>query len=231
MNKWLRRKRNSHGYGVQSPNDFFFVQHVLRGQSPYYAYTALHELYKIVKADAVPLYREEIYRILFRLTDYVHPEAMIEVGSGAGLSICSMTMACPMHSCVAINAEDRQHSEVKRVCMLCPQIIDRVGDEVALLGEELQERGKVEFLHIGHTLRYKEIVQIALPYVCDKTLIVIDGIHENAEKRHWWKSLQESALTGVSYDLGTLGLLFFDHSRYKNAYWINIKKKRLFRSI
>lgn len=226
MNKWLRRKRNSHGYGVQSPNDFFFVQQVLRGQSPYYAYAALHELYMAVKANTAQLSREEIYRILFRLTDYVHPEAMIEVGSGVGLSTCSIAMARPAHSCIAINAEDSLHSEARRVC---PQIAVRVGDEVALLSEELQHRGKLEFLHIGHTPHYKEIMQHALPYVCDKTLIVIDAIHEDTEKRHWWKSLQESTLTGVSYDLGTLGLLFFDQSRYKKAYWINIKKKRLFR--
>lgn len=42
MNKWIRRRRNTLGYGVQSPSDFYFVQHVLREQSSYYAYEAIH---------------------------------------------------------------------------------------------------------------------------------------------------------------------------------------------
>ena len=43
-NKWIRRKRNSLGFGVQSANDFYFVQHVLREQLPYYANPEKHPL-------------------------------------------------------------------------------------------------------------------------------------------------------------------------------------------
>ncbi len=227
MNKWIRRKRNSHGYGVQSPNDFFFVQHVLRGQSLYYAYTELHQSYRAAKSSHTdtPLYREEVYRMLFRLTDYVHPNAIVEVGTLTGLAVCSMALARPNVPCIAIGTGSMD------TIPLPPQLTIKKGDEIALFGEELQRRGTIDCLHIAHTPHYREVVEMALPHVCDNTLFIIDGIHDNKEKRAWWNSLRESPLTGVCYDLGAIGLLFFDKSRYKDTYWINIKKKRFLRRL
>ena len=227
MNRWIRRKRNSHGYGVQSPNDFFFVRHVLRGQSPYYAYAELHQLYQAAKASCpdISLYGEEVYRLLFRVTDYVHPEVIVEVGTRIGLAACSMAMARPMGHCVAIGAEGMNVLPVPSHFTL------RKGDEMALFSEELQHLGIIECLHVAHTPHYREVVEMALSHVCDKSLFIIDGIRDNAAKRTWWRNLKESPLTGVCYDLGTIGLIFFDKSRYKDTYWINIKKRRFLRRL
>ena len=224
MNRWIRRKRNSHGYGVQSPNDFFFVQHVLREQSPYYAYAELHKIYQAVKASLphVPFSSEEVYRLLFRLADYVHPEVLVAVGDESELAACSMTMARPAKRCVSICAKETESLPIPTSFEV------KKGDEMAIFGEELQCLGTVELLYIAHTPHYKELTQLALSRVCNKTMFIIDGIRENREKRLWWQSLQESPLTGVSYALGTEGLLLFDKTRYKDAYWINIKKKRFF---
>ena len=227
MNRWIRRKRNSHGYGVQSPNDFFFVRHVLRGQSSYYAYAELHQLYQAAKASCpdISLYGEEVYRLLFRVTDYVHPEVIVEVGTRTGLAACSMALARPMGHCVAIGAESMS------VLPILLHLTLRKGDEMALFSEELQRIGSVECLHVAHTPHYREVVEMALPHVCDKSLFIIDGIRDNAAKRTWWRNLKESPLTGVCYDLGTIGLIFFDKSRYKDTYWINIKKRRFLRRL
>ena len=227
MNRWIRRKRNSHGYGVQSPNDFFFVRHVLREQSPYYAYTDLHQLYQKAKATHphAPLYREEVYRMLFRLTDYAHPYTIVEVGTHTALAACSMAMARPSVPCIAIGTEHM--SPITQP----PQLTPKKGDEIVLFGEELQRLSTIEYLHVAHTRHYREIVEMALPHVCDNTLFIIDGIRDNKEKLTWWRSLKKSPLTGICYDLGVIGLLFFDKSRYKDTYWINIKKKRFLRQL
>lgn len=227
MNRWIRRKRNSYGYGVQSPNDFFFVRHVLRGQPSYYAYAELHQLYQAAKASCpdISLYGEEVYRLLFRVTDYVHPEVIVEVGTRIGLAACSMALARPMGHCVAIGAESMS------VLPIPSHLTLRKGDEMALFSEELQRIGSIECLHVAHTPHYREVVEMALPHVCDKSLFIIDGIRDNAAKRTWWRNLKESPLTGVCYDLGTIGLIFFDKSRFKDTYWINIKKRRFLRRL
>ena len=78
-------------------------------------------------------------------------------------------------------------------------------------------------LHIASTDYYREAVEAALPYVNNHTLIIISNIQESREKQAWWKELKESPLTGVSSDLGHMGLLFFDKARYKASYWITLK--------
>ena len=205
MNKWIRRKRNTLGYGVQSPSDFYFVRHVLRGKSPYYAYAELHEAVKRSSTKNAP--DEELCRLLFRLTDYVHPEVILQVGTAPELAAYSMALARPTARHIAIDAGKKGD------------------DEVRTFAQTIQETAQIELLHVARTPYYKDIVTLALPHVCNKTLFIIEGIRESKEKRMWWKGLQQSPLTGVSYDLGTMGLLFFDKTRYKDAYWVAMRKR------
>lgn len=220
MNRWLRRKRNSLGYGVQSPGDFFFVQHVLREESPYYGYATLRKMEKTCAAD-MPCYPEATNRLLFRLANHVHPETIVEVG--AGLSIFAMAIACPSARCVAITPSSAVACAMQPLLPGYPLIEIKNTDEMAIFTQVLHEKGTIGLLHVAHTPFHREIVEAALPHTTDHTLFVIEGIRDSKEKQDWWKGLQENRLTGISYDLGTIGLLFFDRSRHKDTYWINLK--------
>ena len=219
-NKWIRRKRNSMGYGVQSPSDFHFVQHVLREKSPYYAYTLLDEIADKCGSQS-PCYPIAVYRLLFRLANHIHPGTIIEVGGG--LSIFAMGMACPSAKCTAITSAETHVDIIYPLQSARPGVEIKSGDEIAIFSQSLCEQQGIGILHIAHTPHYREIVEAALPYVNDRSLFIIEGIYDNKEKRKWWKSLQESTSTGISYDLKSIGLLFFDKSRHKNSYWINLR--------
>ena len=223
MNKWIRRKRNSHGYGVQSPTDFYFVQHVLREEMPYYGY---HELQQAEGefSTSLPRYSMPINRLLFRLANYVHPRHLIEVGTGAGLATYAMAIAVPSGRCVTIDNSHQCAEEVVSALARFTQVTVLNGDEMALLSQLLQQVEVVELLHVAHTPHYREVVEMALPRVGDDSLFIIEGIDADTDKRAWWKMLQESQHTGVSYDVDSVGLLFFDKARYKDRYWISLKK-------
>lgn len=219
--KWIRRKRNSHGFGVQSPNDYYFVQHVLRERLPYYAYEELDGLSEQL-AQYGPNYSVPVCRLLFRLANFLHPHTILEVGSGSGLSAYSMVQALPLSGhCIALTGADVAPHVADN-----PQIEVRIGDELALFRDALQELPTLGLLHIAHTDYYKQCVELALPHVTDATLFVIEGINDNAEKRLWWRSLQESRQTGIAYDVGSVGLLFFDRSRHKDAYWVALRDRQ-----
>lgn len=223
MNKWIRRKRNSHGYGVQSPTDFYFVQHVLREEMPYYGY---HELQQAEGRFPIsqPQYAMPINRMLFRLANYVHPQQMIEVGTGSGLAAYAMAMAVPSGRCTTIDSPHQQAGEVASALAHLEQVTVLNGDEMALYSQLLQQVDAVELLHVAYTSHYREVVEMALPRVTDRSLFIIEGIDADADKRIWWRALQESQLTGVSYDVGSVGLLFFDKARYKDMYWVSLRK-------
>lgn len=226
INKWIRRKRNSLGFGIQSPNDFYFVQHVLREKSPYYAYTELHKMQQQLPTD-LPHFSEEVYRLLFRLTNHIYPHTIIEVGTGTGLSACAMVMAHPMSECITIDGAIPASQQAIRDKLLAnfPQITVKNGDEMALFQQILSAKEHIGILHIAHTVHYKEVIKLALPYATSNTLFVIQGIRNNDEKRIWWETLQEERHRGVSYDLGDIGLMFFDQSRHKDMYWVNLRSK------
>lgn len=225
INEWIRRKRNSHGYGVQSPNDFHFVQHVLREKSAYYAYAELHKSIDALPPH-LPHYPEHIYRLLFRLANHAKPKTMIEVGTGAGLSAQALAMARPSGQCITIASPNEHSKEVATILAHHPQVTTLIGDEMALFEQVLQEIGTIELLHIGHTSHYSEVVERALCHVNDNSLFVIEGLRDSAEKQAWWRSLQNNHNTGVSYDTGSVGILFFDKTRYKHNYWVSLRKHK-----
>lgn len=222
MNKWIRRKRNSWGYGVQSPSDFYFVQHVLRERSPYYGYEvlgALEERY----ASLLPSYPSATNRLLLRLADYAHSALVVEVG--ASLSTLAMVLGHPAARHIAITAEEACHAALRPLLASYPQVEVRKGDEMALFGQLLHEASPIGTLHVAYTERYREVVDAALPHMADGSLIIIEGIADSREKHAWWQSLQESPSTGISYDLGHIGLLLFAPTRHKQNYWINLRKR------
>ncbi len=221
MNKWIRRKRNSWGYGVQSPSDFYFVQHVLREKSPYYGYSEIEEL-KEKHSAHLPLYSEGINKLLFRLANYTQAKSIIEVG--AGLSTYAMTLGRPSARCIAITSSEPCKRAMQSLLNEHPQVEIKEGDEMDIFCNLIQELGTIGLLHVAHTDHYREVIDAALPHVTDQSLIVIEDICSSKEKYDWWEELQKSSQTGITYDLGNIGLLFFNSSRHKNNYWINIRK-------
>ena len=105
-----------------------------------------------------------------------------------------------------------------------PQVEIKKGDEMDIFCNLIQELGTIGLLHVAHTDNYREVIDAALPHVTDQSLIVIEDICSSKEKYDWWEELQKSSQTGITYDLGNIGLLFFNSSRHKNNYWINIRK-------
>ena len=219
-NRWIWRRLNSAGYGVQSPNDFYFVQHVLREKAPYYAYAVLKELHEQYAA-CLPCYPEAVCKLLFRLTNHVHPSRVIEVGSG--LSSLVMAMACPTAQVVSIASSSLCSEAMQPLMPHYPQMELKTGDEMVLFCQSLHTLGPIGMLHVAHTPHYREVVDAALPQATDHSLFVIEGIRESKEKLAWWNGLMKSHSTGICYDLGLLGLIFFDRSRHKETYWIKLR--------
>ena len=88
---WCCRFRHRCGYGVHSPSDFHFITFVIYERLPFYAYTPLHRLRRGVLH--LPHYREKVDRLLFRVVNERRPSALLEVGTGTGLSALYMASA------------------------------------------------------------------------------------------------------------------------------------------
>ena len=52
-------------------------------------------------------------------------------------------------------------------------------------------------------------------------MMVLEGIHSNPHALRLWRSLQADQHTGITFDLYTYGVAFFDHARHKQHYLVN----------
>ena len=80
---------------------------------------------------------------------------------------------------------------------------------------------RIDLLHIAHTDKYQQVYEKCFPYLTEKTLVVINGIHADAVKQAWWEELVADKRTGITFDLYEVGLIFFNHTMNKQHYIVN----------
>lgn len=214
---WCKRIRHRRGYGVHSPSDFFFITNVVYERQPFYAYSSLHHLRRVVAF--LPHYREKVDKFLFRLVNYLQPSVLFDVGTGSGISVRYMVEA--RNEMSVYTFAGRQEEAVKRILSAKPSVVCTEGD---VLGEmkELTDKGIVpDFVHIAHTDDYKAVFDALLPFAGPRTCFVIGKPYLNEEKKRWWKCVVKDSRTGVTFDLYDVGIVFFDKSRTKEHRIVN----------
>ena len=208
IGNWINRQRHNRGYGVQSPSAFFFVTQVLKERLPYYAYPILEA---IAKEEGYPSKRA---KELFRIANHHAPANCIAIGSP--------TIACAMATA---------KTSVKTYCITktthgkkANDLLDKLGCKV-LSGNTLKEFAtvlnelkEIGILYIGNTPQRAELLDIALRYTNDSSLIVIDDIHSDDTTKRWWQTVVDNPKTIITYDLYSYGLLYFNKERIKQHY-------------
>ncbi len=52
-------------------------------------------------------------------------------------------------------------------------------------------------------------------------LLIVEDIHKDKKSLDCWHAVQSDERTGITFDLYTCGIVFFDHRRYKQHYKVN----------
>ncbi len=185
----INRYRHNRGYGVQSPYAFHFVTGVLAEKHPYYAYPAINSTAK--KCG----YKSALARMLFRIANYAHPQNIIMCAPCEAVA-CALTMACP-----SVGAS------------LFPG-----NDALQQIATAFEQGGGLGLLYVGETPAYASVVQQALGRVSSSSVIIVEGIHRTREKEEWWQGVKQNGAVAVTFDLYSVGVLFFDKSYRKQHY-------------
>lgn len=216
---WIRRFRHRRGYGVHSPFAFGLITDVVYERHPYYAYRDLKQVRRrLPKGTCV--YTQRVDKLLFRLANHVAPQRVLEVGTGAGLSLCYLSAGSLKTPCVSLTGENAMDVS-DDVIGQCRNATFVTGPLLPAFRRELAIEPGVDFLHIAHTQDYAQIFEEYLPYAGEKSVVIIEGIYDTKAKREWWKQVVADKRTGVTFDLYELGLVFFDHHKNKQHYVVN----------
>ena len=195
---WCGRFRHRCGYGVHSPSDFFLITSVIYEKYPFYAYSSL----KRRQFDSCSHYRRKIYRLIFRIINYYQPDSVIDIACDGGRSIEYMKAASKNMSCHTFDMFDDDKSLLE-------------------LQKIMERKGKVDCVHIGFTSRYRDIWNMAMDYVNENSIILVEKPYSSSDRKRWWKGLLNDKKAVVTFDLYDIGIVLFPLKRYKQNYIVN----------
>lgn len=215
---WCKRFRKRCGYGVHSPSDFFFITFVIYEKLPFYAYSSLHHLRRLVAH--LPGHREKVDKLFFRLVNYVRPMTVIEIGTGSGMTTRYMHEANPDMDIYTIS--DEKNTQVERIFASKNNIHYLEGGlkEILNLLNAIND-GNPKFFHVAHIPFYEEAYEEIIDYATDKDCMIVSYPYADKNKRKWWKSVVDDERTGVTFDLYDIGIVFFDKKRTKENRVVN----------
>lgn len=195
--RWLRRCGCSRGFGVQSPSAYAFIRYVINEHYPYYAYQELKE--RLVHLDRR---QHKLGRLLLRLANFWQPE----------ISICNDSLF-----------EDYLHAGCRKVKWV--ELEHPIQTDHLLLKDNLllnEAWGKKRMMVINlEKMGMKEVRTQVLPLCDDQTMLVLLGNLYREKQGEEWHHLQESDYCGITYDLYSLGIIFFDKKKFKQHYRMN----------
>lgn len=67
----------------------------------------------------------------------------------------------------------------------------------------------------------EELFSTALFMADDDTVLVIEGIRRDRAAKAFWRRVRSTERVGMTFDLFYVGIVFFDHKRYKQNYLVN----------
>jgi hypothetical protein len=200
LSTWWRRLRRCgycRGFGVQSPSAYAFIRYVINEHYPYYAYQELKE--RLVHLDRR---QHKLGRLLLRLANFWQPE----------ISICNDSLF-----------EDYLLAGCRKVKWV--ELEHPIQTDYLLLKDNLllnEAWGKKRMMVINlEKMGMKEVRTQVLPLCDDQTMLVLLGNLYREKRGEEWLHLQESDYCGITYDLYSLGIIFFDKKKFKQHYRMN----------
>ena len=213
---WLSRFRQRKGYGVHSPFAYSFIRGVVLESSAYYAYADLAPLHPWW-VRWFHLYPMQCRRLLFRLANFAEPRT-VELRTEDEVAKKYIRAAVP-------------RAEVRRKEGAIPGVVRR--KEGAMSGEVLRKEGVLaavpegspegreaaDFVLVGKE-RLEEAAAVAAR-MPERGMLVCEGIHESRRAKEIWRTIREAPHTGVTFDLYTYGVAFFNPKLHKQHYKVN----------
>jgi hypothetical protein len=192
---WLCRFRHRKGYGVHSPFAFSMIRSVINERGTYYAYKTLEGRWLSWFSGSYRV--RQCRRLLFRMANFLQPDTIVEVG-GDGYEAEYLAAGCQKATVIASYSSD----------------VDFFVSAVAGLDH-------IGLLHVSRCDDLEGLIVRAMRRADERSVFIIDNIHEDKTSRSVWKELLADDRTGISFDLYDMGVVMFDRSLNKQHYVVN----------
>ena len=243
---------NTLGHGIHSPYLYYLVRFILYDDNSYYCYAPIErERARLMKAtkliDVVDygtgssgkrtlstiartsLMPVQDAQIVFRLAHFIRPYTVVELGTSLGVTTTYLSCAVPSDANIysfegskALIAEaDKVLSKVgnrARVQFVAGNIDDTLSDILASI-----EQVDLAIIDANHTqeaaVRYFDLIAAKCT---GKSVVLMDDIRYSLPMYEAWKLICADSRVTSSFDLGDMGILFFDKQFLNKHYKLRI---------
>ncbi len=165
-------------------------------------------------------------RFLFRLTRFVEAKNVVELGTSFGITTLYLSEAVGRFGAVHTVEADKNILAVAQDHW--PQTLEAahpvyeycfdLNEEWSSLCEHI---GRIDFLFIDANHRKEAMIRYvlqAMPYMHQKSVVVVDDIYWNKDTLEGWEILKNRKEVTLSFDIFQMGVLFFDKNLSKEDF-------------
>ncbi len=210
--RYINRKRHAAGYGVHSQFAFELIMDTIHTPYSYYIYKDNKD--RLEQARLNKKANRKYAELLFRLVNRFNSREILEIGSGFGEN----TLYLNAHSKQAIvTCVEIKDEKTKKAQLL---LADKLENIIFTNVLSTQESGFDAIVWDLETFPYPE--KLALETI-EKAIkpdgfIVLNYINKRKENKEVWKKILQLDNLTMSFDLGTVGIVFFKPSLPKLNY-------------
>ena len=213
------------GHGVHSPFAFDLITTVIEDRCGYYCYDSLSAIRKqLLFDDSKIRYNNREYtvkqyldkycfsenedRLLFRLANRFKPKMILMTGSDLGLAPLYITAYSKDAQCIVVEKE-------KDIAVVSRKYIDKYSSSIELVCSGDLGNDEIDFIVLGNG---SSDFETSLGLVNDKTVMVVADIQTSKASRKKWKLICNHPRVTVTFDLYSLGIVFFNPKLHRKTY-------------
>ncbi|MDR0538664.1 MAG: SAM-dependent methyltransferase [Tannerellaceae bacterium] len=236
-----RRILRRYGYGIHSPFVYYLITKVITERARFYCFDEIEALRRRLLADSTRIVgdgrrtctvghivareaiRPKVGALLFRLTNFLKPENILQIGPTTGLSTLYLSSYRLGLRCVAVERETEFASLARSVHRQARVEIEHyTGDYRDLLPEILAGIRRLDFvyLNVWREPLCQWIFDACLACKHSNTVVVVEGISRNNRMRAMWKYVRTHPEATVTFDLRSTGIVFFNPKLHRHDYKI-----------
>lgn len=88
--------------------------------------------------------------------------------------------------------------------------------------EAFDNIGTLGLLYVGECDNCASVVDEAIKHAAFDSAVVVEGIYSSREKEKWWQTIKQNPSVCVTFDLYSMGILFFDKKYKKQHYTLKM---------
>lgn len=244
--KYLFEAKHVKGHGVHSPFAFDLISNICEEKNPYYIFSQIESLREKYLKNKSSIYVEDYgmgesgskkvsaiakyslkkkkhAQLLFRLANYAKPLNILELGTSLGITTAYLASSNQNIKCYSFegcaNILSLAKETLDTLHINNVELIEgNIDETLPLFLESLDELGFVYFDANHNREATISYFNQCINKVTSDSVFVFDDIHYSKGMEQAWKQIIKDERVKVSFDLFSLGIIYFKKELQKQDY-------------